>query len=251
MQQRSTDLATVVQPRSIDPVDQAQSVMHQAFTERAPVASSLRLNRLDGRLLNILRRSRDLSTERRKDNLEMRRRGLVGVNTSVCPVGAAAEKDEKRTKKAKKSARRRFLAFPPDMDVPHLRGLLADDVLDKELVLVEAVDLGVGLGVLDEREQELGRPGENNPLDQRSASLVRTVRTVLCLCSSRVCARETHLTGQRPWTTPWILAWAVRPTAPLWRRNGTHWVWVWTSSKNLTALASERPRTAAAVSLQG
>lgn len=39
----------------------------------------------------------------------------------------------------------------------------------------------------------------------------------------------THLTGQRPWTTPWTLAWAVRPTDPLWRRKGTQAVWVWTS----------------------
>lgn len=43
-------------------------------------------------------------------------------------------------------------------DAPHLRGLLDNDVLDVELVLVKAVDLGVGLGVLDQGEQELGRP---------------------------------------------------------------------------------------------
>lgn len=42
-------------------------------------------------------------------------------------------------------------------DAPHLRSLLDDNVLDEELVLVEAVDLSVGLGVLDEGKEELGR----------------------------------------------------------------------------------------------
>ena len=72
------------------------------------------------------------------------------------------------------------------MDVPHLRGLLNNDVLDKELVLVEAVDLGVGLGVLDEREQELGRPGENKA---PSISVPRLLCTQ-CLCSNGSCARD-------------------------------------------------------------
>lgn len=82
----SFDFSTVVQRRSTDPA----GVWHQAFTERAPVASSLRLDRLDGRLLDILRRSRNLSTERRKDNLEVRRRTLVRVDPSVCPVRTTA-----------------------------------------------------------------------------------------------------------------------------------------------------------------
>lgn len=52
---------------------------------------------------------------------------------------------------------------------PHLRGLLDNDVLDVELVLVKTVDLAVGLGVLEEREQELGRPGERRPRGERSS----------------------------------------------------------------------------------
>lgn len=59
-------------------------------------------------------------------------------------------------------------------NVPHLGGLLDDDVLNKEFILVKTVDLSVSLSVLDQSQQELGGPKEHSQTSLISSVLIQS-----------------------------------------------------------------------------
>lgn len=120
-----------------------------------------------------------------------------------------------------------------------LLGRLVDlDVLDRQLVYVQPLDL------CPQEETVAHLSMASIPADRKSHHTSALLWTFL----SRSRMNRQLFSGQRPCVVPKALAWAVRPTPPLKRRNGTHCLCWRTLSRYCTALRSFMPAIAAAVS---
>ncbi len=100
-----------------------------------------------------------------KDDFDMARMALVGVNATVCAVGAAAG----------------FLLRIRNIrwwctQTETYRGLIDNNVLDRKILNIDVFGIGVRLGVLQEAEEEFnGLFGPTTwylPSENRSTSLV-------------------------------------------------------------------------------
>lgn len=88
-----------VPPYGFQTVSFPQHEYHRACSACARASGGqggdLRLDRL-GRLNDLLRRGRNLSSQRRKNHLQVRRRRLVRVDATVSTVGATTAKKERK-----------------------------------------------------------------------------------------------------------------------------------------------------------